>query len=347
MFEDMTPESIKKSILNGMDTDMETGEGSFLDHMAGPVALELWKAYQAMNALVPIAYIDEGSGAYIDLRCAEYGIERKAGKKAAADMTLVGKAGTVIPAGTAFLSADGLAFLLLEVVTLTGGEDRGKAEAEEAGAVYNVEAGALTQMVVTLPGLDTWSNAAAEGGADPESDAALVERLYDRLQRPATSGNAYHYEQWAKEVDGVGAVRVTPLWAGPGTVKVLVAGPEKEPVDGDTVAACAAHIEELRPIGAEATVQSARGLPVNVAATVTTDGSVTKEQVRSALADKLDAYLKSIAFSQYTLLYNRVAFLLLEIGGVTDYTLLTVNGGTGNVSIGAEEVPVLGTVTVS
>lgn len=63
MFEDITPESIKAAILAEAGESLETREGSFLDSMAGPAALEIWKVYQAMNAVVSIAFVDESSGA--------------------------------------------------------------------------------------------------------------------------------------------------------------------------------------------------------------------------------------------------------------------------------------------
>lgn len=63
--------------------------------------------------------------------------------------------------------------------------------------------------------------------------------------------------------------------------------------------------------------------------------------------NRLGEYIRELAFRSYTLLYNRVAFFLLDIDGVVDYTSLSVNGGTGNVSIGAEQVPVLGEVSVT
>lgn len=40
-----------------------------------------------------------------------------------------------------------------------------------------------------------------------------------------------HYREWVLSVDGVGAVRVTPLWKGPGSVRVLIAGYDRRPVD--------------------------------------------------------------------------------------------------------------------
>lgn len=202
-------------------------------------------------------------------------------------------------------------------------------------------------MVNTISGLESWSNADAEGGTDEETDAALCARLYEHLQKPATSGNTYHYERWAKEVNGVGDAKVTPLWNGPGTVKVLIVGPDKEPVSSEIVTACAAYIDAQRPIGATVTVSSAAGLSIEVSASVTLDGTTTAPAVESAFAERLGEYIRELAFRGYTLLYNRVAFFLLDIDGVVDYTSLSVNGGTGNVSIGAEQVPVLGEVSVT
>jgi len=347
VFEDITPESIKAAILADIGSGLDTREGSFLNDMISPVAMEIWKCYQSMNALVPIAYVDESSGGYIDQRCAEFGLTRKAGTKALAVMNFTGTDGTVVPAGTAFLTAGGFEYSLVDAVTLADGAGSGTVEATEVGSVYNVGAGEINTMVTAIAGLTAFENEAAAGGTDAEGDAALVSRLYARLQAPATSGNAFHYRQWALEVDGVGDAKVFPLWDGAGTVKVLIVGPEKEPVEPEVVAACAAHIEEERPIGATVTVESAEGLTINVATTVTIDSTTTIEAVQAAFESNIDAYIKSLAFSGYTLLYNRIAFFLLDIDGVVDYSVLTVNGGTSNISIGENQVPVLGTVTVT
>lgn len=348
MFNARSVEEIKREWMEtaaGAGLSAETG--GFLDHIYGPPALELWNLYNSLGATLPIAFVDDSSGEYIDLRAGEYGITRKPGAKARALLTLTGQAGLTVPQGTAFLTAEGLEFDLVEAVALAGGSGIGEAEAIQEGSGYNVDADTLTQMVVTLPGLTSWSNDPAQGGANQETDAALMGRLDAYRKTPATSGNVYHYEQWALEVPGVGAARITPLWDGPGTVKVLLAGPERGPVDEVVVDACTEHIEALRPIGAAVTVLSAVGLPIDVFATVTLDGSTTPETVRDTMADRLTEHLESIAFTGATLLYNRVAYILLGIDGVSDYAALTVNGGTSNVAIGPEQVPVLGEVTVA
>lgn len=346
MFEDKTPEGIKQEILEAIDADIDIREGSYTNDIVSPVALELWKYYQMFNEVLPIVYVDDTSGEYIDKKCAMYGITRKAGDKAQAVMHFTGTAGTSIPQGKVFITPDNLEFEMLEAVTLTDGTGSGIAQAVEEGAEYNVAAGTIAGQYENISGLDTVTNDAADGGVDPETDAALVERLYDYLQKPATSGNVYHYEQWAKEVPGVGAAKVTPLWDGEGTVRVLIVDQDRQPVTDKVVTDCAAHIETQRPIGADVTVQSAAGKPLNIYAKVRLESSTLPATVQAAFAESLDAYVKQIAFVKYEVLYNRVAFMLLDIDGVIDYDILTINGGTSNVTIGPLEVPVLGTVEV-
>ena len=45
--------------------------------------------------------------------------------------------------------------------------------------------------------------------------------------------------------------------------------------------------------------------------------------------------------------YNRILAMLLSCTGVVDCTSMTVNGGTVNVPVEAEEVPALGTVSIT
>ena len=348
MFEDVTPEQIKTDILGRIVSNLDTREGSFTNDMVSAVSYRIWETLQSLDAIVPIAYIDETSGEYIDKRCSEYGITRKAGVKAAVTLSITGTAGTVVPDGKVFITPAGLEFVTDAAVTLADTATACAATASDVGASYNVAAGTITGQLESLIGVTAVTNeTAATGGTDPETDSALCLRFYDFLQNPATSGNAAHYKQWALAVSGVGAAKVTPLWAGAGTVKVLIVGDTLRPVDDTIVAACAANIEEKRPIGATVTVKSASALSVSVAGSVTIDTYTTKTAVQTAFVSALSAYLKSISFVKYTLVYNRIAALLLDIDGVQDCSGLTINGGTANITIGADEVPVLGTVSIT
>ena len=63
---------------------------------------------------------------------------------------------------------------------------------------------------------------------------------------PATSGNVYHYQQWALEVSGTGAAKVFPLADGPGTVTVLVVDSDKKISSSLPGRTAEAYIETMR-----------------------------------------------------------------------------------------------------
>ncbi|WP_369284017.1 baseplate J/gp47 family protein [Oscillibacter sp. GMB15532] len=363
MYEDLTEEQVKARIIARLQTPLLTGEGSFTGDIIAATAVELCQLYHAMDAMMPAFYVDETSGQYIDKQAAVVGITRKSGTLAACPVTFTGTDGAVIPAGAPFYTAAGLTFYLDGAVTITGGTATGTLTAAEVGAAYNIAAGEIVSTLRNYSGVTVYANGAAAGGTDAETDAALVERYYSRMRRAPTSGNPYHYQMWAGETDGVGYSRVIAKWNGAGTVKVLLASPEGGAVDAETASAAAAHIEAARPVGPSVTVLSAKVKTLAVSTAVTIDGSTTKAVVRDALEEAVGAYFKSLvsgsftrnldaeldtlAEQTYTVLYNRVAFLLLSIPGVVDYTALTVGGGEDNIIIAADEVPVLGEVTVS
>lgn len=363
MYEDLTEEQVKARILARLKTSLLTCEGSFTGDIIAAIATEICQCYHAMDALQSMFYVDETSGLYIDKQAGTVGINRKAGTLASCTVTFTGTDGATVPAGAPFYTAAGLAFYLDGEVTLADGTAIGTLKAAEVGAAYNIGAGEIASTLRNYSGITGYPNDAATGGTDAETDAALVGRYYARMQRSPTSGNPYHYQMWAGEVDGVGYSRVIAKWNGDGTVKVLLASPEGGAVDAEVVSAAAAHIGAERPVGPAVMVLSATAKTLAVNAAVTIDGTTTKETVQEALQEAVGTYFKSlvsgsftanldaeldvISEKTYTVLYNRVAFLLLSIPGVVDYTALTVGGGAANISVAADEVPVLGAVNVS
>ena len=351
-FDSLTPEGIQDMLRAFVEDDLGlyAGEGGLLNIILAPGAYVFWEALQALRAQVPISFVDETSGAYIDKAAAAYGITRKPGTPASVDVTFTGTANAVVPAGTVCVTADGLGFLTDEELTLgESGSGTVSATSDDVGAVYNVPAQAIVTTQESVAGVSGVTNAAAAvGGTDPETDAALFARLDAYRKTPPTSGNDRHYHQWALEVNGIGAASVIRCWDGPGTVKVIVADMELRPVEEDKVDEVAAYIETQRPVTAEVTVESAEGVGVQVEVTVETDGTVSKSNTEQALTDRLAEYLGTLAFQTGAeVVYNRVLAIVMGLDGVTDCSGLTVNGGTANVPLDADEVPLLGTVIVN
>lgn len=351
-FDSLTPEGVQDMLRAFVEDELglSTAEGTLLQIILAPGAYVFWEGLQALRAQVPISFVDETSGSFIDRDAAGYGITRKPGTAASVTLTFTGSAGTSVPAGTLCVTQDGLGFATDEDLTL--GEDGSgtvTATADAVGTAYNVLAGAIVSTQQAVSGVTSLTNeAAAAGGTDPETDAALFARLDAYKKTPPTSGNDRHYHQWALEVNGVGAASVIRCWDGPGTVKVIIADMALHPVTEELRAEVAAYIETQRPVTAEVTVESAAGVPVTVSVTVETDGTVFKLDTEKELTERLAEYLGEIAFTEGAeVVYNRVLALVMGLPGVTDCSGLTVNGGTANVPLDATQIPMLGSVTVN
>lgn len=354
MFEEITPESLKAEMLEGLSKTVDTREGSFADEVVGPMALQLYKYYQTLERLLALAFVDENSGGYIDKACAPYGITRKPGARAQTVLEFVGEPGTVISQGTICLSEEGLEYqtTLRKEIPLTAQREAGMvqapAQAVEVGARYNREANTIIRQLASIPGVTAVRNAQpAEGGADEESDLQLLERLRYRKQVVTASGNPNHYRQWALETDGVGFAKVIPIWDGPGTVKIIIVGPKGEHVDETVVERCAAKIEKERPIGAKVTVESAQELVVTIAVSVKADGKVSQEELLESYKNAVNEYLQEVGLELSTVAISKLSYLLMGQTGVKDYQNLTINGLAENLEVADNQVPVLGEVAVS
>lgn len=365
MFEDKTTAALKKQVLEEINpaVGVSTMAGSYADATVGPLCRQVSEFYKTLPGVLAMLFVDPSSGIFLDLVGRDYfNLTRREGTKARCSVTLTGTAGTTVNAGTVFLTATGLEFVLLSTVTIgSGGTAVGELEAAQEGSSYNIAPDTLTQMYVNLPGLTGYENGQAEGGTDRESDEALYTRIVAARQRPDTSGNGWDYQDWAMEVPGVGAVKVVELASGPGTVGLTVVdsnyqGASEEIVEAvDTLIQSPGH----RPVGADVTVTAAADLDINVEAVVVVSGT-TPGEVQTALEAALEDYCKTLIGQKYeavyygpesdlayTLYYNRVLALLLTIEGVQTFTTLTLNDGTGDITIPAGSVPVIREVHVS
>ena len=275
-------------------------------------------------------------------------------------MDLFGTAGTVVPAGTTFLTATGLRFVTLSTVAI-GADGRAvcQLEAMEVGAAYNIQAGTITGMWVNISGLSSYYNTQAAGGTDRESGQQLYDRIDEARKFPRTSGNGWDFRGWALEVSGIGEAKVVELIDGAGTVGLVLVDSTYAPASPEMVEEVLANVMAKKPIGATPTVEAAASLEVTVAATVTVQ-SISLDEVKRELETGLTEYLKTLIETKYgriyygpdedlpyTLVYNRVLAILLNIKGVENFSALTVSGGEEDISIPADSIPVLGEVVVT
>lgn len=352
-YDGLTPEAIKAEMLADLQVkgvDVDHREGSYANTLVSVAAYQLYKLYQLFPSLLSMAFPDEDAGEYIDKNAAQLGMTRAPGKKATATIKFTGTDGTVIPAGTALYAPEsGLQYLTTGDTMIISGMAEATAEAAEIGSDYNLPAGYITSMYVNVAGVVTVTNStAAAGGVNEESDADFYARYHDRRTLPITSGNKNHYITWATETTGVSYANCLPLWNGNGTVKVVIAGDNRGPVDEVIRSACAAHIEDERPIGATVTVVSVAEREIPLTAKVTLMPGHTTEQVGDQVETAVNELLKKRTFGEAaTIPFSRFLACLLQCPGVADYSELTVDGSGKAVTLDAEDAAVVGTITIT
>lgn len=353
MFEDKTSNSIHQEMLNDISDDYDKSEGSFIFDATKPQAIQNEKIYKDMDLVISKFDIENLEGDELEKRINQRtGITRKLATKATGILDITGN-GT-IKIGDIFETQNGIQFASVEEKSITE-SGTVNIECTQAGSIGNVPANQITLMPVTIAGITSVNNSSpTSGGYEAESDKELLQRYYERIKTPATSGNKTHYKNWAKEVVGVGDAKVFPLWNGDNTVKIVIIDADKKPASSDLVLEVQNHIDPnslglgkgVAPIGAYCTIISATELPINISFTATKDNSVSDTERQQSVEENITNYLKEIAFQDNTVSYAKTGALILDSKGILDYTDLLINGGTSNITVTDEEVATLGGVVI-
>lgn len=341
MFESQTYEIILKRMLDKLPTDVDKREGSVAYDMLAPKAAELAMAYIELDNVLKFGFVDTTYGSFLDSKVSEAGIIREQAKKATGVITITGPNG-VIPANTIVYTNNGIQFVTDTAATITAGSVNINITAVIAGIGGNVAANSITN--IKLANMTCTNTNTTIGGADIQSDASLLQAYLTKVKKPSTSGNKYHYYNWAKEVIGIGDAKVVPTWNGANTVKVIVIDTDKKPVTAPKVLEVQTYIESQMPIGATLTVESGVNKTINIAADITISAEITMLTATNNIKAKIEEYFKSATFIDSDIKHAKIGSLILQVTGVLDYTNLTLNGASSNVALANNEVPALGTV---
>lgn len=331
-----------KTDLSTTNNEASTVEGSFNSDMLTANSIEFGNAYNEMNLMMEAAFAGTSWGDYLTMRAAEFGVIRKEATAAVVDLKISGTAGASVIKGSLFATAEDLRFHTLTDVTVgAAGTVTIKAQCESTGTAGNVASGTIVKIPYSIPGISAVTNVvAATDGYTQETDADLLARYLLKVRTPATSGNTYHYQQWALSVAGVGQVKILPLWAGNGTIKVLIVDSDNATASSTLIKAVSDYIETVRPIGATVTVASPAPLAINIKATITGTGNA--DTVKTAV----NAYFKNNGFGLAYISVARIGKILLD-SGITDYDNLQINGQADNIALTADQLPVCGTVALN
>ena len=270
-----TYEEILQEMLDRVPSDVEKREGSIIYDALAPCAYFIAQMEFQLENFIDLVFPDTAIAEYLDRAAAAYGLVRKEATKAVRKI----ETSASVDIGTRW-GINGLTYTITRYIEDVIYE----AECDTAGEEGNQFTG-LMQPISNVTGITANLTDIVSAGADEEADEAFRERLYTKIKQPATSGNAYHYRQWALEVAGVGDAKVFPLDDGPGTVTILVVDDDKK-ISSALPAMVSEHIETVRPIGATVTVSSPEELLINISANILPDGSKTIAEIEAAYEEE-------------------------------------------------------------
>ena len=362
MYEEQTFENILKRMFSKVPKNLDIREASIVHDALAPAAMELESVYIALNIILQETFADTNSREYLIRRCAERGITPDPASKA----ILAGFFNIKVPVGSRY-SLDDLNYTALkykeqDIVT---GNYIYEMQCETDGVVGNSKYGKL----IPIQYLENLNHAEIKEllipGEAEQTTESLRQEYFDSFNMVAYGGNIADYKKKVLDIPGIGAVKVTPVHNGGGTVRLTI-------LDADYNAASQTLIDKVQtlidptgdakglgiaPIGHVVTVDTAIETEIDVTTSITLGGSTEWAQVKSAVEQVIKDYLFELkktwspndepTSSNLTARIAKIEAGILNINGVVDIFNTKLNGMASNLDIGVYEIPVFRSVVNS
>lgn len=373
--ENSSEDEIHKKMLDNLPEDIDKSEGGFPWDLTRPTAIEIseLREYVLAEVLKSLFPSTCEESYLLDLHGSSSGITRRESVNATGYVTVTAAAGTVIPLGYIFSTEadeDGntVSFVTTEEITVdSSGTASVPVEAEEGGTEGNVlpntvvlqvgdEAGNILDEITSVTNPERMS-----GGIDEEDDDDYRERIVEYSQSRDIShvGNTADYKRWALSVPGIGSVTVIPAEDESATVTLILTDQDGNPANKSLRDAVYNYImapdnpdDRLVPLGGvKLVIKEPEAATVDLSLTVYLDG-ITKEQAKTAIETGITEYLTSCVKDGVVRL-SGVYGVLSGVTGIYDYadvqlfSTQAMATSSGNLTVPAGMIPVLGTLTLT
>ena len=344
MFDELTYEKILARMLERVSKNIDKREGSIVMTALAPVAMEIFLAYKDIDYVVKESYADTQSRDFLVLRAKEKGLEPK---DASASIWLI-KTNVKLSLGMRFISGE-FSYIVIEDV----GDLQYKMKCEQAGASSNEISEELIPLdyVKDLSLIEPISLLVT--GEDEEETEEFRNRYFEFVKTQAFGGNVADYKEKTKLVDGVGEVKVIPLWDGAGTVKVIFTSSAKEVPEELFVREvqkmfAPENEKAICPIGHSVTVCGANAKNIDVETRIVS--SKSSDEILPIFETVVDEYFNELtkfwSSKEYLIVrINQLESKILEIDGVEDVSGTTFNSLEENLTLEVDEIPVRGSVS--
>lgn len=249
-------EEIRASLLRDYQTyypNADTSEDSDAYARASSLAACAEGIYAHQKWMIKQFFPDTADTEFLEKHAELRGLRRRnATYSAGKGATVSGNPDAVIAVGLQIKTEDGRFYETTESAVIpASGSVIVAVRSLATGAVQNIKTATKGSFMAAPVGVstDVVLNDVV-GATNAESDSSLLERLLNKIRRPAAGGNKYDYKDWALEVDGVEQAYVYPLRRGLGTVDIAITADNGVPSD-DTVRRTQEYIDQERPVTAK------------------------------------------------------------------------------------------------
>lgn len=358
MYESQTYEAILQRMLDRVPNDVDKRQGSIIYDALAPAAVELAQIYIELDINIDLSYADTATGEYLERRTSEFGVNRK-------QATFAKRKGLFYASGDVLMDAPiGSRFSIGDLnyeVTEKVSTGQFILTSETIGSVGNEPFGSL----IPIDYIENLARAELTdiliAGADEETDEPLRNRYFGAVNEQPFGGNVADYKQNIQDIDGVGGVKIYPTWQGGGTVKATIISSDYNVPSTQLVNDVQTLIDPTinsglgigqAPIGHQVTIFGVTSSTINTSAKLVLQSGTTLGQVQQDVEDAINAYLLLLRQTwkdetSTTVRISQIESRILAVNGVLDVSETALNGTASNVSLTSDQIPIMGTVTLS
>lgn len=349
-YENMTYEVILERMIDRVENkypNLDTREGSIIYNALAPAALELAIMYTELDNVMAESFVNTASREYILLACEQMGIDTSTFEASCGSHK--GEFNVEVPIGSRW-SCDLYNYTVTSYLGVKDGYYTYQMECETPGTAPNNFTGDLTPITHNPTGMNYAKLVECViEGENKTTDEDIKTIYYDRIKNTVSDGNVYQYKKWCDDYDGIGNSKIFPLWNGANTVKVSILSASNRIATSELIADFQNYLDPntegmgngVAPIGAFVTVTTATEVPINITGTLTMKSGYSDT---TAISTALETYFSNLAYEKTQVAYMNIGAIVLGVEGVESISNLKVNGGIADVTLGNEEIPVLGTV---
>lgn len=222
MFEEQTYSSVLTRMKNGVESGIDTREGSVMHNALAPAAAELSYLYDLLKIILRETYADTASREYLILRAAERGLSPNPATRAEIKAEITGNFEENQIIDSEF-SCDSVFYTVKEAIE--GEENTYRLVANEAGTSGNIISGYLTNESY-VQGIEIAKIISILVFAEDEEETEDFRARYiESIHSIPFAGNISAYKEMLNSFEEVGGTKVIPAWTSgnkSGEVEVII-----------------------------------------------------------------------------------------------------------------------------